>query len=339
MKLGLIKISGLTWMLLAGVSATAAEAADREKVEVTAGAVVQGGVGVIKQDLERAYALAAQQGKDVMLWFTGSDWCHPCQILEERVFKNEGYLKELGEKFVIVQLDMPKKAKLEAAIMERNQLLKKRLHLQGLPAVVLCDSKGRPYLEESTDNRDPKKLVGLWLKDIDKREQRDERFEEAISAEGGVEQAHGILQGLALVPSRYVDEFYGDFLQKVKELDPQDVNGYFKQRQQQQDAKIKAELKQKQMAEFFVGEIRPRLVKHAVDDAIQKELEYFRTHEGYTEEQQVNEIFCSWAQVAMEQKDPVIVDEMIAAIEKHFPKSPMLANAAGLKEALRLQMR
>src|SRR5205814_1539944 len=60
------------------------------------------------QDPAEARKLAAEQGKDVLLLFTGSDWCPACIALAKGCLTKPEFDAWLHERFVPVYLDFPR---------------------------------------------------------------------------------------------------------------------------------------------------------------------------------------------------------------------------------------
>lgn len=49
-----------------------------------------------------------QSKKNILIYFTGSDWCAPCIQLKKDLFDN-GEFKRLAENYVLLYIDMPRK--------------------------------------------------------------------------------------------------------------------------------------------------------------------------------------------------------------------------------------
>jgi thiol:disulfide interchange protein len=59
-------------------------------------------------DWEAAKAQAKKEGKDLLVDFTGSDWCGWCIKLHEEVFSHAEFSGPATELFVFVELDFPR---------------------------------------------------------------------------------------------------------------------------------------------------------------------------------------------------------------------------------------
>lgn len=84
-------------------------------------------------NMEMAKEYAAENDKDILMVFSGSDWCRPCiqfkqDILEEADFQDWG-----SERFVILYLDFParKKNRLSEEAIAHNEALAERLNKSG----------------------------------------------------------------------------------------------------------------------------------------------------------------------------------------------------------------
>ncbi len=107
-----------------------------------------GGAGEAWQaDWDVASKLAKEQGKDLLVEFTGSDWRPLCMKLHEEVFKHEEFAAAASASFVLVALDYPRKEPALSAVpnKKRNAELAQLYKVQGLPAVVLMTADGEAY--------------------------------------------------------------------------------------------------------------------------------------------------------------------------------------------------
>lgn len=99
-----------------------------------------------KSNLEEAKSQATTENKDILLVFSGSDWCGPCIKLEKNVWKSDAFKKESEKKWVLVRADFPKKKanQLSAELTENNKKLAEKYNKGGsFPLVVLLDKTGK----------------------------------------------------------------------------------------------------------------------------------------------------------------------------------------------------
>ena len=181
-------------------------------------------------DFEAAKAQAHKEGKDLLIDFTGSDWCGWCIKLNKEVFVHDAFKNGVKDKFELVELDFPRdKSKIEAATLEQNKELGKKYGVRGYPTILLTDAKGRPYAK--TGYR--KGGAEAYVKHLDlfqaTRIKRDESFAAAQGAEG-FEKAKALVAALKSlnIAESQVAEFYGDVVEQIKAADPEDASGYLK---------------------------------------------------------------------------------------------------------------
>lgn len=97
-------------------------------------------------NIEEAKALAAKENKNILLVFSGSDWCAPCMKLEKVVWKSEEFKQEAESKWVLLRADFPKKKgnQLSAELTASNKKLAEKYNKGGnFPLVVMLDKTGK----------------------------------------------------------------------------------------------------------------------------------------------------------------------------------------------------
>ena len=136
-------------------------------------------------DFEKAKATAAAEGKDLLIDFTGSDWCGWCIKLRKEVFDLDAFKTAGPKNFVLVELDFPQnKSKLSKETQEQNAKLQTQFGIQGFPSIVLADAQGRPYAQTGYQAGGPDK----YLPHLDElravKAKRDEAWKKAEGAQG-----------------------------------------------------------------------------------------------------------------------------------------------------------
>lgn len=91
---------------------------------------------------EEASEQAKKEGKPLLLFFSGSDWCSWCTRLEEEVLTTQAFAQEVAEQFVFVRLDFPLYSTLHPQIAAQNKQLRRKYDIRTFPAVVLLDERG-----------------------------------------------------------------------------------------------------------------------------------------------------------------------------------------------------
>jgi thiol-disulfide isomerase/thioredoxin len=91
-------------------------------------------------DLDSAKAQAVKENKPVLVDFTGSDWCPPCIQLHKVVFESAEFAA-VASKYVLVELDFPRKTPQAPELKAKNAALSKQFGISGFPTVLLIDAK------------------------------------------------------------------------------------------------------------------------------------------------------------------------------------------------------
>ena len=127
--------------------------------DVAEAAVAQDGAQWVT-DWEQAKKLAAEQNKDLLVDFTGSDWCGWCIRLKNEVFDHAEFQDEASKHFVFVELDYPRdKSHMSEELLAQNERLKNEYGIQGYPTIFLTDAEGRPYAQTGYQQGGPVKYV------------------------------------------------------------------------------------------------------------------------------------------------------------------------------------
>ena len=91
-------------------------------------------------DLDAAKAKGVKENKPVLVDFTGSDWCPPCIQLHKVVFQSAEFAA-VASKYVLVELDYPRKTPQAPELKAKNAELSKKFGISGFPTVLLIDAK------------------------------------------------------------------------------------------------------------------------------------------------------------------------------------------------------
>jgi thioredoxin-related protein len=195
----------------------------------TSGHVLAGGEGWLT-DIDAAKKSANESKKDLLIDFTGSDWCGWCIKLNDEVFKHDAFKTGVKDSFVLVEIDFPReKGKLPEDARKRNTELGEKYAVQGYPTILLCDAEGKPYAATGYEEGGPEKYVSHLNELRKNKSKRDEAFAKAAKA-SGVEKAKVLIAALDAmkVDEKVVANFYGDIAAQIRAADPKDETGFAK---------------------------------------------------------------------------------------------------------------
>ncbi|MDA1265186.1 MAG: thioredoxin family protein [Planctomycetota bacterium] len=96
------------------------------------------------EDYDAAVKIAREQNKNLLVDFTGSDWCGWCIRLHEEVFDHEAFDVGVMDNFVLVSLDFPRQPGNKAKVPNpaRNAELAQLHGVGGYPTVLLMTPDG-----------------------------------------------------------------------------------------------------------------------------------------------------------------------------------------------------
>src|SRR6516164_11252706 len=80
---------------------------------------------------QQALAQAAKEKKNVLIDFTGSDWCPPCIQMEKEVLSQREFIAFAKNNLVLLKLDFPRRKKLSPEEKEQNHKLGQQFRIRG----------------------------------------------------------------------------------------------------------------------------------------------------------------------------------------------------------------
>ena len=171
-------------------------------------------------DFGAAQEQAATQNKDLLLDFTGSDWCPPCQALDQNVFSTPTFLEEAPQHFVLVKLDFPQSVPQTAEVKQQNAELAERYQIGGaFPTTIFADAEGKPYaLTTGYGGLDAATYLDQLETFRETKAQRDRALARAKHADGQsrAELLHQAMQAIGL---ELAMKFYPETVQEIQFLD------------------------------------------------------------------------------------------------------------------------
>ncbi len=177
-------------------------------------------------NFEKAKAQAAKERKDLLVDFTGSDWCGWCIRLGDEVFKKDVFKTEAPKSFVLVALDFPRdKSLVSAETAKQNAELKVKYPIRGYPTIFLMDAKGRPYAKTGYQSGGPEKYLAHLAELRAKRLARDKNLAAAKDAENDLAKAKSIDKALDALGTEVAGKFYVAEMEQIIALDSENEAG------------------------------------------------------------------------------------------------------------------
>lgn len=117
-----------------------------------------------KLDFEQAKKLAIEENKNIVIVFSGSDWCAPCIKLDRNIWQSEAFKKSADENWILVRADFPRKKvnQLEDNQMAKNRKLAEKYNIEGsFPLVVVIDKTGKILGKMGFKNVSPEEYIKM----------------------------------------------------------------------------------------------------------------------------------------------------------------------------------
>jgi thioredoxin-related protein len=101
-------------------------------------------------DYDNALKEAKKDDKNVLVYFTGSDWCPPCKMLKTDLFDSTDF-KALSDDYVLLYVDIPRnKDLLSPKQMAHNKDVMAKYNKKGVfPLLKIVNAKGNALDEYS----------------------------------------------------------------------------------------------------------------------------------------------------------------------------------------------
>jgi thioredoxin-related protein len=115
-------------------------------------------------DFEQAKKTASEQDKNIIIVFSGSDWCAPCIKLDKNIWQSESFKNEAAKDWVLIKANFPRKKanELPKKQTEHNRKLAEKYNIEGsFPLVVILDKNGKLLGKMGFKNVSPEEYIKM----------------------------------------------------------------------------------------------------------------------------------------------------------------------------------
>ncbi|HIP37211.1 MAG TPA: thioredoxin family protein [Crocinitomix sp.] len=119
-------------------------------------------------DFEAAKEIAKAENKPILIFFTGSDWCGICKMLDKDFLSSDKFKKIADEKLVLYKADFPRRTDIVSAEQKQvNIILDKKYsksrNKRSFPTIVFINADGIElgYIESYNYIHDTTRHYGL----------------------------------------------------------------------------------------------------------------------------------------------------------------------------------
>jgi thioredoxin-related protein len=115
-------------------------------------------------NFDEAKKIALEQDKNIIIVFSGSDWCAPCIKLDKNIWQSEAFKKEAEKEWLLVKADFPRKRanELSKEQTDHNRKLAEKYNMEGsFPLVVLLDKNAKVLGKMGFKNVSPEEYIKM----------------------------------------------------------------------------------------------------------------------------------------------------------------------------------
>jgi thioredoxin-related protein len=94
-------------------------------------------------DYKQALSQSKSSGKNMLLDFTGSDWCPWCIKMDKEVLDTKEFKDYADKNLVLMLVDFPQSKQLPQKEQDQNDQLQKTYAAEGFPTFILVDKDGK----------------------------------------------------------------------------------------------------------------------------------------------------------------------------------------------------
>jgi len=171
------------------------------------------------QNFEAAKAKAKAEKKDLLVDFTGSDWCGWCIRLDNEVFSKDEFKTEAPKHFVLVKLDYPQdKSILTKEIIAQNEKLQGTYSIQGFPTILLMTHEGRVYGQTGYEQGGPAPYNKM-LADMKKKGEGFKAGLAVAMTKKGIERATALDDCLKELDEAVASAYHYELMKEIVALD------------------------------------------------------------------------------------------------------------------------
>ena len=93
---------------------------------------------------DAALVKAQDENKNVLVYFTGSDWCAPCKMLKKDLFETTAF-QDISNDYVMLYIDLPMNRDLISADqLQHNRDVSSKLNRKGaVPLLTILNKNGK----------------------------------------------------------------------------------------------------------------------------------------------------------------------------------------------------
>ena len=143
------KLFGFFMISFLAYQTSYAQNIDSTDVEITENKIVNkielNWVATYKDALKKS----KKEKKPVLIYFTGSDWCGPCKVLDRDLFQTEKFKAIADKDLVLLEVDIPRRKDIVSEDkMSENLYLQSKYKVKAFPTLMMVNHRGKKIAEK-----------------------------------------------------------------------------------------------------------------------------------------------------------------------------------------------
>lgn len=94
-------------------------------------------------NFQQSIQKSQETNRNILMVFTGSDWCPPCKTLGRKVFASEYFKEYAKSNLELLVLDFPRSTELSEAQIQHNRTLADSFHVNSFPTIIILNANGK----------------------------------------------------------------------------------------------------------------------------------------------------------------------------------------------------
>ncbi|MEE9408012.1 MAG: thioredoxin family protein [Polaribacter sp.] len=95
-------------------------------------------------NFKQALRKSKKEKKPILIYFTGSDWCGPCKVLDKKLFHTDKFKGLADKDLILYEADNPRnKGLVDSYKLKENLKLIRKYNVKSYPTLVLVNHKGK----------------------------------------------------------------------------------------------------------------------------------------------------------------------------------------------------
>lgn len=98
---------------------------------------------------KEALKKSKKEKKPILIYFTGSDWCGPCKILDKNLFHTEKFKNLADKNLILLEIDIPRRLDIiSPKKMIENKSIQKKYKVNAFPTLMIVNHRGKKLAEK-----------------------------------------------------------------------------------------------------------------------------------------------------------------------------------------------